>query len=100
MLRQMGMLRRGGRYSVAAIEARIREAIRELEPLLRIDPAHIELVRYQAAGGVAELRVQGDCPDCDMSVARLMEGIAAHLRLRVPEIQQVRQLEGGTSSDE
>ena len=39
------------------------------------------------------LRVEGDCPDCDMSAANMIEGIAAHLRARVPEVKDVRRIE-------
>jgi Fe-S cluster biogenesis protein NfuA len=40
--------------------------------------------------GLAVLHVAGDCPDCDMSAEMLMQGIEAHLRMRVPEVREVR----------
>ena len=85
----MGIL--NGRHSRgAAIEARIRGAIDELRPMLRIESSGVELLRFEEATGVAVLRVEGDCPDCEMTAAMLLQGIAAHLRLRVPEIREVR----------
>ena len=83
--------RRNAQQASAALEQRIRAAIAELRPLLRIDPAHIELHRFDAASGVLVLRVEGDCPDCEMSAGMLIQGIAAHLRQRVPEIREIQQ---------
>jgi Fe-S cluster biogenesis protein NfuA len=74
----------------AAIERRIREALHELQPLLRIDAAGLELIEFEQQTGVAVLRIDGDCPDCQMSVSLLREGIEAHLRMHVPEIREVR----------
>ena len=84
----MGLLRRR-RDDTAAIEARIREAIVGLRPLLGVHNG-VELVNFESASGVAVLRVEGDCPQCEMPVATLLQGIEAHLRLRVPEIREIR----------
>ena len=84
----MGLLKRG-RTDTAAIEARIREAIEGLRPLLGVDNG-VELVNFESASGVAVLRVEGDCPQCEMPVATFLQGIEAHLRLRVPEIREIR----------
>jgi Fe-S cluster biogenesis protein NfuA len=74
-----------------AIEGRIREAIAGLRPLLHVKtPEAIELLHFDLGSGVAVLRLDGGCPDCDMPMTALMEGIEAHLRLRVPEIHVVR----------
>ena len=51
-----------------------------------------ELVEFEEHTGTAVLRVEGDCPDCEMSAANMMEGIAAHLRSRVPEVKDVRRI--------
>jgi Fe-S cluster biogenesis protein NfuA len=74
-----------------AVEVRIREAIVGLRPLLRVNaPEVIDLVHFDLRSGVAVLRLDGGCPDCEMPVAALMQGIEAHLKLRVPEIRSVR----------
>lgn len=75
------------------IDDRIRETLDELRPLLHIEEATVELVSFDAQSGVATLRVEGDCHDCEMSAANLMEGIGAHLRSRVPEVKDVRRTE-------
>ncbi len=75
----------------AAVEERIRGAISRLRPLLRLsDPPTIDLVSFDPRSGLAILRLSGGCPDCEMPVGALMQGIAAHLKLRVPEIREVR----------
>lgn len=74
----------------AAVERRIRAAISELRPLLRLDAVVIDLVRFDAESGEAMLSVRGDCPDCEMDASMLRQGIEAHLRRHVPEIRAVR----------
>jgi Fe-S cluster biogenesis protein NfuA len=83
------ILGRGAR-GVRDIDDRIRETLDEVRPLLHMGEATIELVRFDAESGVAILRVEGDCPDCEMSAANMIEGIAAHLRSRVPEVTDVQ----------
>jgi len=75
------------------VDNRIRETLAELRPMLHIAEANIELVHFEEQTGTAVLRVEGDCPDCEMSAANMMEGIAAHLRARVPEVRDVRRAE-------
>ncbi|HEX6053516.1 MAG TPA: NifU family protein [Gemmatimonadaceae bacterium] len=87
------MLGRGARNG-RDIDDRIRDTLNELRPLLHIDEATIELVRFDVASGVALLRVEGDCRDCEMSAANMIEGIAAHLRARVPEVKDVQRTAG------
>ncbi len=84
------MFRKGGERDV---DSRIRETLVDLRPLLHIAEATVELVRFEEQTGTALLRVEGDCPDCEMSAANMLEGIAAHLRSRVPEVKDVRRLE-------
>jgi Fe-S cluster biogenesis protein NfuA len=87
----MGVLRRKEDQR-AVIEARIRDAIAGIIPLLRLAPADLELVAFHTATGVAELRIEGGCPDCEMTAATFLQGIEAHLRARVPEVRAVRTL--------
>jgi len=75
------------------VDDRIRESLQELRPLLHIQEATVELVQFEAESGTAVLRVEGDCPDCELSAANMIEGIGAHLRARVPEVKDVRRIE-------
>src|SRR6185369_12053824 len=51
------------------VDGRIRETLVDLRPLLHIAEATVELVRFEVGTGTALLRVEGDCPDCEMSAA-------------------------------
>jgi Fe-S cluster biogenesis protein NfuA len=75
------------------VDSRIRETLVDIRPMLHIAEANIELVQFEEQTGTAVLRVEGDCPDCEMSAANLFEGIAAHLRARVPEVKDVRRIQ-------
>lgn len=75
------------------VDDRIRESLDELRPMLHISDATVELVRFDAENGTAVLRIEGDCPDCEMSAANMIEGIGAHLRARVPEVKDVLRTE-------
>jgi Fe-S cluster biogenesis protein NfuA len=72
------------------VVGRIHEALEGLVPILGIEAGDVTLVSYRE--GVATLQLHGDCPDpeCTMSVSHFRNGIEAHLRLRVPEIVEVR----------
>jgi Fe-S cluster biogenesis protein NfuA len=85
----MGLLKRRSNDG-AAIEARIHEAIDGLRPMLGVDGSGVELLSFDAATGVLVLRAEGDCTDCRLSIATFIQGIEAHLRMRVPEIREVR----------
>ena len=74
------------------IDGRIRETLSEIRPLLHIEDADVSLVEFDVSSGTAVLRIEGDCPDCEMSAANMIEGIGAHLRARVPEVKEVRRI--------
>jgi Fe-S cluster biogenesis protein NfuA len=83
---------RPNRRTSQTTEERIVEALAQVAVMLRLDQAVIELVEFERRTGVAVLRLGGDCPDCEMSVGRLRDGIEAQLRMRVPEVREVRAL--------
>ena len=76
----------------SAVEASIRAVLSDIKPLLRVDGARVELASFDADAGAAWLRIEGDCPECDASAAMFFEGIAAQVRLRVPEVRAVHQV--------
>jgi Fe-S cluster biogenesis protein NfuA len=87
----MGVLGRiAGRQNGEEIAARIEAALAELRPLVAHQASRVELLNFAPSSGVATLVVEGGCPDCDMPAAALLQGIGAHLRLRVPEVRDVR----------
>lgn len=84
----MGVLRR--RRDPDRVAETIRATLRELETIPGFSASSVTLVSY--AAGVATIRLHGDCPDpdCTLSLAHFRSGIEAHLRIRVPEIVEVR----------
>ena len=96
----MGVLGRiAGRDGGDGVERRIEAALVDLRPLVAHQASRVELLHFAAASGVAVLVVEGGCPDCDMPAAALLEGIGAHLRLRVPEVRDVRAADSHTTEN-
>jgi Fe-S cluster biogenesis protein NfuA len=83
----MGVLTRGRKDDV---EQRIRSVLEGLRPMLHLGECALTLVSFDRTTGVTTLRIQGDCPDCDMSAETLLSGIETHVKLRVPEVRVVR----------
>ncbi len=83
----MGVLRRATNEQ-ARIEERISAILVEVQPLLRIEHCTLELARYES--GIAVLAISGGCPDCEVSPATFSAAIQAHIRMRIPEVREVR----------
>ena len=84
----MSVLRRRQRVP-ADVEHQIRDELREILPILRIDECALELQGFDPATGTATLFVTGACPDCDASAATFIQGIEVQLKLRVAEVRAV-----------
>ena len=72
------------------MEASISTVLTEVQPLLRIDHCRIELVNFSRESGVLIVSMGGSCPDCDISPAVFSTAIEAHVKMRVPEVREVR----------
>ena len=68
---------------------RIEDALVEVRPYLAVDNGDIEIVRYEEATGVLELRFLGACKTCSMSAMTLRAGIERAVRMHLPEIRRV-----------
>ncbi|HET7551723.1 MAG TPA: NifU family protein [Gemmatimonadaceae bacterium] len=86
----MGLFKRASEAD-GAVEDRIRAAISEVGPLLKLETIEIVLVKFERESGLATLRFEGDCPHCEMSASMLRDGIEAHLKTQVPEVHEVRE---------
>lgn len=86
----MSVLRGRSQRAAATVQHNITNVLAEVGPLLRIDHCRIEVVEYSGATGQLMLRIDGNCPDCELSPAMFMPAIEAHLKLRVPEVREVR----------
>jgi len=74
----------------AEIEARISAILAEVEPMLRIEHCALELVNFSPESGVVVVGIAGGCPDCQVSPATFSPAIQAHIRMRVPEVREVK----------
>jgi Fe-S cluster biogenesis protein NfuA len=86
----MAVFRDKGSRAQAVLEQGIARAIAELEPLLHTRAGGVAIVELRASEGLLLLRVDGECPGCDMKAETLQRGIEAHIRQRVPGIREVR----------
>ena len=74
----------------AVVERHLRAALAEVGPILRLDAARLELVRFDAATGVALVEVAGSCPHCELSVATFRTAVEAHVQRLVPQVREIR----------
>ena len=82
--------RTGRRRPPNEVERQIRSELETLVGLLAVEHCAIELSRYDSEGGIAILRIDARCPDCDVSGATFLAGIETRLKLRVAELREVR----------
>lgn len=82
-------IRRRARPEIVVRQS-ITAVLAEVGPLLRIDHCHIEIADYSGSTGLVVLRIDGSCPDCEVSPVTFMPAIEAHLKQRVPEVREVR----------
>jgi Fe-S cluster biogenesis protein NfuA len=75
------------------IEVVLRQEVAQLGSIINLSHCAIELHEYVAADGHAVLRIDGTCPDCDVSPATFIAGIETRLRLRVPELKTISVVE-------
>jgi Fe-S cluster biogenesis protein NfuA len=72
------------------IEARISAILAEVQPMLRIEHCTLELLNYSPESGVVVVGIGGGCPDCQVTPATFSPAIQAHIRMRIPEVREVR----------
>jgi Fe-S cluster biogenesis protein NfuA len=70
-----------------SIEKRVQQALDEIRPQIQMDGGDVELVAVE--GKTVKVRLVGHCAGCPMSQMTLKNGIEAHLKSVVPEVQKV-----------
>ena len=70
------------------LRRRVEKALEEVRPALQMDGGDAELVDV-AEGGVAQIRLVGNCGSCPMAALTLASFVEERIRARVPEIQRV-----------
>ena len=73
--------------STAGLDQRVRAALEEVRPALKMDGGDVELVGVDQ--GVVSVRLLGACGGCPMATMTLVGFVEERLKLRVPEIKQV-----------
>jgi Fe-S cluster biogenesis protein NfuA len=69
------------------VEDRVREALEEIRPMIRMDGGDIELIGIHE--GTVTVRLLGTCEACPISPVTLKQGVERILHERVPGISQV-----------
>lgn len=69
---------------------KIEDVLTNIRPALHADGGDVELVDYDAADGVVQLRLMGACGSCPISMMTLKQGIERRIMMAVPEVREVR----------
>jgi Fe-S cluster biogenesis protein NfuA len=72
---------------VDSIQKKVQAALDEIRPQIQMDGGDVQLVAVE--GGIVKVRLVGHCAGCPMSQMTLKNGIEAHLKATVPEVQSV-----------
>lgn len=67
----------------------IQQVLDSIRPAIQADGGDVELVAFDEASGLVELRLMGACESCPISMMTLKEGIEKRLRSLVPGVVEV-----------
>lgn len=70
-----------------SIQKRVQEALDDIRPQIQMDGGDVQLVAVE--GSTVKVRLVGHCAGCPMSQMTLKNGIEAHLKSVVPEVETV-----------
>jgi Fe-S cluster biogenesis protein NfuA len=70
-----------------SIQKKVQEALDDIRPQIQMDGGDVELIAVE--GSTVKVRLVGHCAGCPMSQMTLKNGIEAHLKATVPEVQKV-----------
>jgi Fe-S cluster biogenesis protein NfuA len=77
-----------------SIEDRIEKSLAGVRPYLQADGGNVRFVRFRPEG-ICEIRWEGTCLVCPMSMLTLRAGVERALLKDVPEIRRVEAIAGG-----
>ncbi|MBI5472659.1 MAG: NifU family protein [Ignavibacteriae bacterium] len=81
-------------YEVTEISRRIEGALEICRPYLRADAGDVKLLRFKPESGVVEVKWEGTCLICPMSVLTLRAGVERAIMRAVPEVKRVEAVGG------
>ena len=67
----------------------IQEVLDSIRPAIQADGGDVELLGYDEASGVVEVRLMGACESCPISMMTLKEGIERRMKDAVPGVVEV-----------
>jgi Fe-S cluster biogenesis protein NfuA len=70
-----------------SVEKRVQNALNKVRPQLQADGGDVEFVAFDK--GIVQVKLQGHCAGCPMSMMTLKQGIEAFLKKEVPEVLKV-----------
>ena len=76
-----------------SIEDRIERALVGVRPYLQADGGNVRFVRFRPEG-IVEVRWEGTCLICPMSVLTLRAGVERSMMKEVPEVRRVEAIAG------
>ncbi|MDB4949288.1 MAG: NifU family protein [Gemmatimonadetes bacterium] len=69
---------------------RIEGTLDVIRPALREDGGDVELVGFDDADGVVQLRLVGACSSCPISTMTVKQGIERRIMASIPEVREVQ----------
>jgi Fe-S cluster biogenesis protein NfuA len=76
-----------------SIEDRIERALIRVRPYLQADGGNVRFVRFRPEG-IVEVRWEGTCLICPMSLLTLRAGVERSMMKEVPEVRRVEAVAG------
>jgi Fe-S cluster biogenesis protein NfuA len=76
------------------IAERIEHALETCRPYLRADGGDVRFLRFKPETGVVELKWEGTCLICPISVLTLRAGVERAIMKEVPEVKRVEAVSG------
>ncbi len=70
-----------------ALQKKVQKALDEIRPNIQMDGGDVEFVAME--GKTVKVRLVGHCAGCPMATMTLKQGIEAHIKRRVPEVEKV-----------
>lgn len=69
---------------------KIEDTLDGIRPALRSDGGDVELVGFDDADGVVQVRLMGACSSCPISSLTMRQGIERRLKNAIPEVREVQ----------
>ena len=73
-----------------SILEQIEDTLDVIRPALREDGGDVELVGFDDADGVVQLRLVGACSSCPISTLTVKQGIERRIMASIPQVREVQ----------